>query len=150
MMFILDPSRRAPSTIGLLSETGLPIRSDIDLRYLVSSSWSLNAMFDVSIGNTLWSMLILVSPMECMSSSISSARSVSSGPLLTRSLTTTYFSRSSCSGVTFSGASPIPMSSLAWFTRGFDSREDVVVVVISSIISWIMAMNWASSSKRSF
>ena len=52
-MLILDPSSRAPSTIGLLSDTGLPILSDIDLRYLVRSSWSLNAIFDVSIGKTL-------------------------------------------------------------------------------------------------
>ena len=80
-------------------------------------------------------MFILDSPIECMSSSISSASRVSRGPLLTRSLTTTYLRRSSCSGVTLIGASPMPISSLAWFTTGLESKDDEVVVVISSIIS---------------
>ena len=33
------------------------------------------------------------------------------------------------------GASPMPISSLAWFTTGLESKDDEVVVVISSIIS---------------
>ena len=32
MMFIREPSRSAPSIIGLLSEAGRPIRSDIERR----------------------------------------------------------------------------------------------------------------------
>ena len=94
-------------------------------------------------------MLIADSPIECISSSISSARSVSRGPLLTKSRTTTYFNRANCSGVTCILASPSPMSSLAWSTTGLENNEDEVVV-ISSIISWIIAMNSLSSSNLSF
>ena len=53
MMLIREPSKSAPSIIGLLSETGRPIRSDIARRYLARRSLSRNLMFDVTMPNTL-------------------------------------------------------------------------------------------------
>ena len=53
MMLIREPSSSAPSMIGLLSDTGLPIRSDIARRKRESISRSRNRMFEVTIPNTL-------------------------------------------------------------------------------------------------
>ena len=53
MILIREPSSNAPSIIGLLSDTGRPIRSLIARKYLASKSLSLNRILEVTIPKTL-------------------------------------------------------------------------------------------------
>ena len=98
---------------------------------------------------TLWSIITLFNPTEWISSNCSSERRVSSGPFFTKSLAITYFNLSRRSDVTYTGASPRPINSLACETIGLFNSGLVPTLQILSIMLSNIEINCLSSSNLS-